>query len=1071
MHKIDSSTLTHYLVKLRKRHPNYMVKIWLMLLILTSTTLPVWAADNKKIQSAIFSSTSLSLQQEIQAAGDRVDRKYFDFDAVINDVGRDPHELFKWVKSNTKPLPYTGVLKGAWGVLMERQGNSLDRSLLLVKLLERAGYKAELSNSTLNDKSFSIAKSLVSESLAIKNSISNTKNIEAEYDKQISEPDHIAQNVDLDKLQREIQKTRLDYGQLIVEANKQTKALIQALPLNDYSAKAEFNNALESLKDHWWVLAQPSGEKLVFDFFFDQQTNSLKELGYTESAPLAITSDKLPDALHHQVTFSIIADTINAQGEETSGVALKHTSRTAKSRIQPINLAYIPIRKGVDVGEMTSLSSAEVSKSLTKQDEWLPVLQVEGKNISQASIRSDGSLNSNAKMPGASSSAASSSLLNSMHKSTRRMSSSRGQQLAEVRLEIEFMGGGDTVKQTRVLFDFRDHISEAFHNRETQNVGHTRSESERVHSLWDKEQAKLNKLRQVCAKQSRVDLKDLWVLEKDVVPEMEIVELLSELYKSEKCVELSQALAYATPKPTGKSTHRLSSKALPAVALSEELRITRAAKFMSTQRFLILPFDIPDSYLYEELRNLTLEYFESISAIADAPIAPTQQEILKKLPISRASMLDLLSFSLLRQQPSVKTRYAITRSNLVSQFGTMSIKNSSAEFTRGIDIIENHILPLTADAKRGRRVSIQQGVFDTLLENYLVADEQENTNTASQFNVDLEKNHATNWVSAKSGQLPSRFPGASNVSDSSNTKIALYSPLRIAEEPFSAGFWLVDPKTGQTLGYTSNGRGGAIEYTIHIGIILANAGFWVLDAYALLECINNAVLRQLRWCGAMDCAMEFVSSKIGKGILKHAARNSYFHTLTRSGTNNPRMEFLSIGLKYQRLKFIVNGIGELAENGVGKMCRVNSDKDGDGVLDRIDDFPNNPHSNMDSDGDGVSDENDAFPNDPTESTDTDNDRIGDNEDEFPNDPLESEDTDGDGVGDNADAFPKDFWESADSDKDGVGDNADAFPNNPLEDTDSDGDGVGDNADAVSTDLCEANPEGSDCALDHTVSPE
>ena len=84
----------------------------------------------------------------------------------------------------------------------------------------------------------------------------------------------------------------------------------------------------------------------------------------------------------------------------------------------------------------------------------------------------------------------------------------------------------------------------------------------------------------------------------------------------------------------------------------------------------------------------------------------------------------------------------------------------------------------------------------------------------------------------------------------------------------------------------------------------------------------------------------------------------------------------------------------------------------------------------DSDGDGVVDTVDAFPNDPSETTDTDGDGVGDNADVFPADATETIDSDGDGVGDNADAFPNDASETLDTDGDGVGDNADAYPNDP-----------------------------------------
>lgn len=152
----------------------------------------------------------------------------------------------------------------------------------------------------------------------------------------------------------------------------------------------------------------------------------------------------------------------------------------------------------------------------------------------------------------------------------------------------------------------------------------------------------------------------------------------------------------------------------------------------------------------------------------------------------------------------------------------------------------------------------------------------------------------------------------------------------------------------------------------------------------------------------------------------------------------------------------------------------NLDTDNDGVVDSLDDFPNDPSETTDTDGDGVGDNADAFPNDPSETADSDGDDVGDNADALPNDPSETADSDGDGVGDNADTFPNDASESADTDGDGVGDNgdndidgdgvensSDAFPYDPTETTDTDGDGVGDNADAFPSDASETKDTDGD----------
>jgi hypothetical protein len=105
-----------------------------------------------------------------------------------------------------------------------------------------------------------------------------------------------------------------------------------------------------------------------------------------------------------------------------------------------------------------------------------------------------------------------------------------------------------------------------------------------------------------------------------------------------------------------------------------------------------------------------------------------------------------------------------------------------------------------------------------------------------------------------------------------------------------------------------------------------------------------------------------------------------------------------------------------------------SDTDGDGVINNIDAFPNDPTEWDDTDADGIG--NNADPDD-------DNDTVPDATDAFPLDPTESKDTDGDGIGDNTDP---------DGDNDYVPDVEDAFPANPAEWDDTDGDGIGDNTD-------------------------
>jgi hypothetical protein len=146
-----------------------------------------------------------------------------------------------------------------------------------------------------------------------------------------------------------------------------------------------------------------------------------------------------------------------------------------------------------------------------------------------------------------------------------------------------------------------------------------------------------------------------------------------------------------------------------------------------------------------------------------------------------------------------------------------------------------------------------------------------------------------------------------------------------------------------------------------------------------------------------------------------------------------------------------DGVSDAQEiaNGTNPLAR---DTDGDGALDGVDEAPLNPAVQFDSDKDGVDNAADNCPvhynpgqqnqDDDALGDACDKDRDGDgvlnNADAFPDDAEESVDTDGDGIGNNSDD---------DIDGDGVLNDDDAFPLNAGETTDTDDDGTGNNSDA------------------------
>ncbi len=133
----------------------------------------------------------------------------------------------------------------------------------------------------------------------------------------------------------------------------------------------------------------------------------------------------------------------------------------------------------------------------------------------------------------------------------------------------------------------------------------------------------------------------------------------------------------------------------------------------------------------------------------------------------------------------------------------------------------------------------------------------------------------------------------------------------------------------------------------------------------------------------------------------------------------------------------------------GILDNVDTDKDNDGYLDTEDNYPTDPLrvDGVDTDGDGIDDVIDK---------DDDNDGFNDTIDKYPLDPKKADgvDSDGDGIDDVIDT---------DDDNDGFADNIDKYPLNPLKvdgkdydgdgiddvvDTDDDNDGVSDSQEAV-----------------------
>ena len=110
------------------------------------------AANSVANEAARATAYTAQIERSLIAIEDgrrQTPRDHWEPQYVVDTVGIDPASLFKFVRDNVAWVPYRGSLRGPVGVLMDRNGNALDMSLLLAELISRAGYQVRLAHGTL----------------------------------------------------------------------------------------------------------------------------------------------------------------------------------------------------------------------------------------------------------------------------------------------------------------------------------------------------------------------------------------------------------------------------------------------------------------------------------------------------------------------------------------------------------------------------------------------------------------------------------------------------------------------------------------------------------------------------------------------------------------------------------------------------------------------------------------------------------------------------------------------------------------------------------------------------------
>lgn len=327
-------------------------------------------------QMAVLDSGLRALEDGVRdAPRDRWDPEY-----VVAQVGRNPYALHRWVQENTSWIPYRGVLRGPTGVLMDRQGNSLDRALLLADLLRRAGHSVRLARTEIPIKR---AQEMLPELVVIRPRW-------AEVEPWAGDPVPISESARRYALDgKAIEQTLVTYDDATADLLKrleervasQTKRLFETVdaagPLTEWKSRAD--SAMAMLRDHWWVQVETDGSWSDLDIV-RRDSAGLEPLLAVETIP----PGQVDASLDHRVTIKVVTERFT-QGRLVEERVLEHTLRPGDVIGQPIILQFWP-SDWPALEATTGQTGRSLRQLALEQDGWSAALVIGKDAVATASL-------------------------------------------------------------------------------------------------------------------------------------------------------------------------------------------------------------------------------------------------------------------------------------------------------------------------------------------------------------------------------------------------------------------------------------------------------------------------------------------------------------------------------------------------------------------------------------------------------------------------------------------------------------------------------------------------------------
>jgi hypothetical protein len=328
-------------------------------------------------------------------------RRMDDLEAVVHDANGDPLKLCQWVSQNTWWVPYHGVLRGSAGVMLDRLGNSMDRAILLARLLKTAGLETRLAHATLPDAVAAAQLAKIKRPgsdwhpPAFDPGDKDKLAFDGYLQKYSVDPKWIQGRQAEDELSAE--QTQEAIVQRAAEQMPVIGALVHAGPVVVSDSKSD----RFALADDWWAEYRPRGGN---DAWTALDPNCGDAAG---KPPLAAAETVLRDsngkfnflpAVAHEVEIRVVVEQW-LDGKLQEQVALKSVARPSELVGERVALGHLGMGfpDNLDPGKEPDLAG-KLRQLAAEPREWIPTLQLGGQTIMQCGINPDGSIDEKPKL-------------------------------------------------------------------------------------------------------------------------------------------------------------------------------------------------------------------------------------------------------------------------------------------------------------------------------------------------------------------------------------------------------------------------------------------------------------------------------------------------------------------------------------------------------------------------------------------------------------------------------------------------------------------------------------------------